>query len=113
AAGKTDGSITFEGRLQFKRTDEADFRVILTMPLIPNADGTATINWQTVLDAEMEFGLPQLLVDDQVTAVKAQTGIFFMEYRELTPTDSNPSWITHEANFQRNSFKGGVPEFAC
>ena len=111
-AAKTDATIRFEVRIQFMRADETDYRLLLTMPMVPNADGTATINWQTVLDAALEYGIPQLSSDNTATQSLTQTAQFYMEFREVTVAASDPSWSTHESDFKRWVIKGGLPEFS-
>lgn len=110
AAAEADPSISFEVRLCFRRMDTNAFTTGPAIPLIPFA-GKAKINIASLVDAELEFGLPTLLNPNDITACATQTGQFYVEFREITADNNNPAWDSSENNLRRIAIKGGVPEF--
>jgi len=110
AAALADTGISFELRIMFKRSDSVVFNPSAAIPLIPYK-GIASYNLQDHLNAELEFGIPQLLNDAQVTPVATQSGQFYIEVREVTSSTIDPAWDGSEIEYPRNVVKGGVPEF--
>jgi hypothetical protein len=98
----------FEVRLMFKRTDSFFYAALVTIPLVPDSNGTAIINWQTVLHAALEYDLP----GETIYATRMQTGQFYIQYRELSKTMTQAGWDDSEAEFAKYVVKGGVPEFS-
>lgn len=105
-----DTSVIIEIRLRFKRTDAADFEIGTNIPLIPY-QGAASINLSSMVDAELAFGLPSLVNSTDITPCPTQTGKFYIEYRELSATNTDPGWLTDESANIRTVVKGGIPEF--
>ncbi len=109
-AALADPTVTIEVRLRFKRLDAQVFSEGVAIPLIP-WQGKAAINIQTLVDAELEYGLPSLLNPSDITSCATQTGQFYIEFREIIAGNNDPAWDGSEAQLLRNAVKGGVPEF--
>jgi hypothetical protein len=101
-AAANDPTISFDVRLRFLRNDSnsLEYNIGVSLQLIPY-QGKAAINISSLVDAELEFGLPSLVNPTDITTCNTQTGHFYLEFREITAENANPGWDGSEGVFPR------------
>lgn len=109
-AAKEDSTIRFGVRLMFKRYDQDAFVQLVELNLVPDNNGDALVNWQSVLHAELDYALPDISTPAAITRTGLQTGQFYIQYNELS-SDNETGWINTESYSIRYVVKGGIPDF--
>lgn len=110
AAAEADATNYFEIRVKFKRTDEAAYSNIVTLPYKP-VSGTAKVDIQDILDGLMEHELPYLPTSTSWPSPNFSnkaTGLFYIEFREITTAAPDPAWDTTESAEECFVIKGGI-----
>lgn len=106
-----DDSIFFEVKIMFKKIADGAYTEIVTLPYSPAA-GTADVDIKDVLDSLLEHELPLLQVDETAaTEATTQTGNFYIQFRQITEANPDPSWEDSEKDFYRSVIKGGIDYF--
>jgi hypothetical protein len=103
----SDATVFLEVRLMFRNIGGA----YVPSPAIPYNPvvGIATIDAQDLLDGLLEYDLPGFSVDEKdIWAAVRQTGEFYLQYREITATNPDPSWDDSEIDYERFVIKGGI-----
>lgn len=85
----------------------ANDKAIKSYTLTPDSTGYCDVYVEDLVDAQLQWGLPAP-VAGAITPVTTQTASFFVEYREVTPLNLNPVWVS-DADARRLAIKGGVP----
>jgi hypothetical protein len=107
ALAAADPTISLEIRLMFKNIGGA-YAPSQAIPYDPIA-GIATVDAQDLLDGLLEFELPHFSIDElQVWSASRQTGEFYLQYREITALNPNPSWDDSESDYESFVVKGGI-----
>lgn len=107
----SDPSIFFEVKTMFSADLAADPVEVVTLPYIPTA-GEANINIQDILDSVLSYGVPSFNDDETVPfECTKQSGRFYIEFRQITAANADPSWNNEESGFMRFVFKGGISFF--
>ncbi len=109
-AASADTSIFFEVRTFFKGANESDYELVATLPFAPTA-GSVKFNIQDVLHAHLEYNMPDLYDDASVIEMPRQSGSFYIDFREVSATNSNPPWDSSEIEYSREIIKGGIHLF--
>jgi hypothetical protein len=111
AAAVSDATIFFEIRVKFKYVGGAYAIVLDALPYYPTA-GYAGIDIKDILHSQLNYGLVPLTgAANSSYIAPEQSGYFYIEFREITTSNSNPSWITTESDFERFVVKGGLNYF--
>lgn len=111
ATASTDSNIFFEFRLMFRLIGDALFTEVGRMSWFPTG-GVAEINVQDMLHSQLIWQVPAFPADEKtVQRADQQTGQFYIEFREITPTDQNPAFDTSELDFIRTIIRGGINFF--
>lgn len=74
--------------------------------LKPDADGKVYLNIQHYIDSVLKFVVPDM--DALATDANEQCCKFWVEYREVTDADTNPSYVTTETSNKIVAIKGGI-----
>lgn len=110
AAAEADSTNYFEIRVKFKQTGAAAYTNVVVLPYKPVL-GTAKVDIQDILDGLLQHELPYLpestSTPSPYIAYKA-TGLFYIEYREITTAAPDPSWEDSEDAYERFVIKGGI-----
>lgn len=80
--------------------------LINSVTLYPNSDGEVYFYCEDMLDAYLDWQLPDL-ADNDVVAVKSQIKKYWIRYRQVSAFNTVPAWATEENNI-RLVIKGGV-----
>ena len=98
----------FEYRIYFKRTDEADYSLIVELPFYP-VKGTADIDIEKVLEGLLEYEVPYIN-DNLVSPFNTgkTTGMFYITWREITTAVPDPAWTETESANAKFVIKGGI-----
>ncbi|MFL5788638.1 MAG: hypothetical protein ACJ748_11340, partial [Flavisolibacter sp.] len=108
AAG--DPTVSFEIRLMFKNIGGV-YAVTPALPYDP-VEGIATIDAQDILDGLLEYELPQFDVDEKtIWPAAGHSGQFYLQYREITTANPDPSWDDSELDYERIVVKAGLSRF--
>jgi hypothetical protein len=109
AAG--DADVFFEVKVRFKKISSTIYQDVVVLPYAP-VNGYATVDLKEILDSKLEFELPQFDVDETKTwPAEKQTGHFYLQFREITPTSVAPTWDDSESDYRRFVLKGGLNDF--
>jgi hypothetical protein len=110
AAAATDANIFFEIRLMFRYLGGV-FAEVHRFQFYPTA-GIAEVNVQDLLHSQLDWFVPIFPVDEKsIQSADAQSGEYYIEFREVTPTDQNPAWDVSELDFIRAVLRGGINYF--
>jgi hypothetical protein len=109
AAG--DATVFFEVKVLFKKISDSDYSEIVTLPYVPTA-GYADIDIKGILNSILEFETPSFPVDE-FTPVEApkQTGNYYIQFREITASSTDPGWDDSELDYACIIVKGGISYF--
>src|SRR5688572_28336731 len=106
-----DSTIYFEVKLKFKNLTGSSILTIVTLPYYPT-DGYAKIDLAEVLDGLLDWNLPVINANPTyVWGASSQTGHFYIEFREISAANGDPTWDTSEEEYQRFVLKGGLNDF--
>lgn len=110
ALAAADDKVFFQVRVQFKNIGGV---YTFTEPLdYAPYQGVATIDVQDILEGLLTHQLPQFAADEKtIWEVQKHTGKFYLEYREITPFNQNPSWDNSEMDSACFIVKGGLSRF--
>jgi hypothetical protein len=110
AAG--DATVSFEVKVRFKKIGAGEvYGDVVSLPYAPK-DGFATVDLKEILDSVLQFDLPQFDVDEtKVWKSSNQTGKFYLQFREITTVNPDPSWDDTELDYERFVIKGGLNDF--
>lgn len=107
AAAAADASNIFEVRVFFKFCDAVAYTLLTTLPYVP-VEGSVKFNIQDILHAHLEYLMPDLHNDGTIIEITKQTGSFYIDFREITTAESNPSWDSREVEYFRHIIRGGI-----
>lgn len=111
AQAAADSTIFFEVKIRFKYVG-GSYADVVTVPYYPVA-GTAKVDIKDILHSELEYGLIPFYTDEKtIWAAPEQTGYFYIEFREITTANPEPTWNTTEIDYERFVVKGGLDYFA-
>jgi hypothetical protein len=111
ALAQGDSTVSFEVKVRFKKVNDVTYRDIVTLPYAPR-NGYATIDLKEILDGLLNFDLPEFNVDETtIFESDRQTGNFYLQFREITATNSDASWDDSESEYFRFVIKGGLNDF--
>jgi hypothetical protein len=106
-----DTSIFFEVRVMFKGVGDANYTSIVDLPFYPT-EGYAAIDIKDILHSELNYGVTPFFTDEKTFWESTkQTGYFYLQYREITTSNPNPSWDDSEKDFAPFVVKGGFNFF--
>ncbi|RYZ62352.1 MAG: hypothetical protein EOO14_02540 [Chitinophagaceae bacterium] len=106
----SDASIFFEVRVMFKPVG-GSYAPLVTLPYYPT-NGYAEIDIKDILNSELEYGLVPFFNNEKTAwAAPQQTGFFYLQYREISNLNPNPSWDDAEASHECFVIKGGLNYF--
>ncbi|MGN6477249.1 MAG: hypothetical protein ACTHKV_08485 [Flavipsychrobacter sp.] len=107
----SDNDITFEVKVLFKNIPDASFEELITLPFDP-VMGYANIDLKEILDASLEYVLPTFPGNEKdAVSAPAQSGEFYLQFREITTASQNASWSDVESAHVRFVIKGGLNDF--
>jgi hypothetical protein len=110
AAAAADPNIFFEIRVQFKLIGGV-YVATEALPYSP-VNGYAEIDIKDLLEGLLAFDLPQFDADEtRVWPSANQTGNYYLQYREITPTNGDPTWDDAEMSYPSLVVKGGIALF--
>lgn len=105
----TTGSISFlQVKVVYKLTGSEQVIDLKTYALNPNPDGKTYIYLSKLLAGLLSFVVPDPA--QAVTSAGKQCIQFAIHFRERTPGDNEPAWITTETNHWRWLLQGGVEQ---
>jgi hypothetical protein len=108
AAG--DDSIFFEVRLMFKNVG-GSYEPTEALPYSPY-NGVATLDVQDILEGLLDAELPEFNSDETtIYPAPGQTGSYYLQFREITSTNQEPSWDDSESVHEGFIVKGGISRF--
>jgi hypothetical protein len=110
SAAEADATIYFEIKVLFKRSDAADFMEAIILPYKPY-QGTAKVDVQDIIDGLLEYELPFTPETSEFSSAlfaSKMTGVFYIEYREITEADPDPDWDESDSGEQIFVIKGGI-----
>lgn len=96
--------LAIEVALYFAGLD-GEFSQVFFQPLYPNGDGYVTFQPQAILNAFLEYHPP--VPSNKVSLMAAQSGRFYLEYREVTTAAASGAWQS-DADHVRYVIKGGL-----
>ena len=107
-----DATVFFEVKVMFRKLSALNYAEIVTLPYSP-VNGYADIDLKDILDSLLEYALPSFNNPFETTVWDAapQTGHFYLEFREITSGNPDPSWDDSEKDFERFVLKGGLNDF--
>lgn len=106
-----NANIYFEVRIKFTPANNISFAEVVTLPVYPVA-GTAKLDIKEILDSKLEYDLPDFNVNEKTaTLAPGQTGLFYIEFREIVTDGSNPAWDDSESDYRRFVMKAGLDYF--
>lgn len=110
AQAAANSSIFFEVKLRFAPMGGA-FTDVVSVPYSPT-EGYAKINLQDLLHSQLKNELPTFSTDETaIHAAPAQSGRYYIEYREITAANPEPSWDASEKDMERLVVWGGIDYF--
>src|SRR3954462_14537093 len=98
-------SLMLELKLRYRSGNEL-FRDIVTQSLSPDENGNISLDVSFILDSLLTYQLPEVGVNT-VQQITTQSGDFYIDYREITSTDANPTWVS-TVDKVRKVIKGGL-----
>lgn len=105
AYAAANSGVTFEVKIKFMHTNESLYEDVIILPFTPVA-GRVLFDIKDIIDAQLSFDMPNFVDNDWICY--NQSGYFYIEFREITPDNLTPAWITTENMAQRVCVKGGI-----
>jgi hypothetical protein len=107
----SDTSVYFQVRVMFKRAAEAMYEEAVILDYHPVA-GYAQVNLKDILHGLLEYELPGIDNDEtKIWEAPAQTGNYYIEFRQITSVSTDPTWDETESAFPKFIVKGGLDSF--
>ena len=110
AQAAADVAIYFEVRVCFVNHQGVIERTA-GFPYSP-VNGLAQVDIKEIVEGFLEYELPDFTgTEKDVKVVEKQTGFFYIEFREITPSNSDQTWDASEEEFKILCIKGGISEY--
>lgn len=107
----TDDSIYFEVKVMFKTPGGTYAALHDPLQYYP-VDGYAEVDVKDILHSVLEYGIPAFQTpESEIWQAPKQTGFFYLQYREITSANPNPSWDAGELEYESFVIKGGLNYF--
>lgn len=106
-----DDTIFFEVKVLYKLIADIDYTELVTYPYTPK-DGFANIDIKDIINSILTFETPAFGADEKTpTEAPKQTGNFYIQFREITLANPDPSWNDSEKDYACIGIKGGISYF--
>lgn len=103
--------IYFEIKVMFAFAHTLFYEELVRFPAYPTA-GTAKIDIKDFLDGNLDLDLPAFNGDEKdATGARNQSGLFYIEFREILTAGSEPDWDESESDYTKFVMKGGLSYF--
>jgi len=108
ALAANDQDIYFEYRVAYKYPTDVAYSVLPAVPYSPT-NGVANIDVRAMVNSILEYELPTFSGSEKTAyEAKKQTASFYLEYREISAANPDPSWDKSELDFAPFVIKGGM-----
>jgi hypothetical protein len=106
-----DPTVFFEVKLMFKKMSQLTFFDIVTLPYSPVV-GRADIDLKEIINSLLEWAIPGYNPSEETFwDAGSQSGYFYLQFREITESNPDPTWDDSEKDFERFVLKGGLNDF--
>lgn len=110
ANAAADNSIVFEIKVMYKAIGGV-YTEVITLPWA-HTNGTAKIDVKDILHSQLEYGIPPFFDDEKtIWECTSQSGYFYLQFREITTLNPDPSWDDSEKDYECFILKGGINYF--
>lgn len=111
ALATTNSNIYFEVKIRFCKANNVFFTDSITIPAYP-VNGIARIDIKDILNALLTYDIPEFDVNEKLsTNATNQSGYFYIQYRELVPGITAPTFDDSESEYVKTIIKAGMNYF--
>ena len=105
-----DATLSFQVKVIYVRMDGGPETVITTLTVSPY-QARAQVDLSSLLHPLLDHYLPPVNNGSTVYGSGSAACFFYIEFRTISPTVTNPAWNSTETSFIRWAYKGGVHVF--